>query len=65
MLGSGFMLGILGASMGPLKGIKTPPSFEAVECLSGKKQKKLWAKFLVLTLAGCLTLGNLLHLLVH
>lgn len=40
MLGSGFMLGILGASMGPLKGIKTPPSFEAVECLSGKKKKK-------------------------
>ena len=58
------MLGILGAGMGPLEGIKTPPSFEAVECLSGKK-KRLWAKFLVLTLAGCLTLGNLLYLLVH
>ena len=54
--------------MGPLEGIKTPPSFEAVECLSGKKRKKkknLWAKVLVLTLAGCLTLGNLLHLLVR
>ena len=39
--GSGFMLGILGAGMGPLEGIKTPPSFEAVECLSGKKKKTL------------------------